>query len=63
VPREVSSADVYAWPEFRALCARLGIDLRLRTVRLVIELSPPSGGDHLPARVVHEYQGDDHAPR
>lgn len=46
-----SGHDVYHWPEFRALCERLGIAWELRTTHLVIEV--PCDGL---VTVRHEYR-------
>lgn len=44
--------EVYQWPEFKALCARLGIPLELRTTHMAIEITHDDV-----VRVRHEYQG------
>lgn len=36
------SVDVYHWPEFQALCKRLGIDWFVGTKSIVIELNSPN---------------------
>ena len=49
----VTSLDVLAWPEFRELAKKLGINLDLITTQLVIDLRVG-----YMARVVHEFQGE-----
>lgn len=46
--------DVYHWPEFKALAARLGIDCSLQTTCITITL--PVGGM---VKVVHEYNASE----
>jgi hypothetical protein len=46
--------EVYHWPEFRALCRRLGVIWGLPTSALTIQIRI---GD--PPVILHEYQGRD----
>jgi hypothetical protein len=50
-PLPLTSLEVYRWPEFKALCLRLGVRWEARTTRLVIDLPGPDA----PIRVTHEY--------
>ncbi len=51
--RHVSGFEVYQWPEFKALCDRLGIAWDKPTLRMAIYLDEDS------VYVVQDYQGRD----
>jgi hypothetical protein len=53
VSTPLTSMEVYHWPEFKALCKRLGIDWEEGTKTLSIQIGPDPED---PVRVVHEYQ-------
>jgi hypothetical protein len=52
--RSLNSNDLYKWPEFKALCDRLGIQWAARTKRLLILMNADET-----VHIEHSYAADD----
>lgn len=49
--------EVYHWPEFKALCERLGVPWKIASTKMTIKLE--FGSEEVPVIVEHEYICDD----